>query len=59
MGVRETGNTIQLPQMVKLLPASGEQLVGVALMADVKQQLVLREVQHAVQGHRQLHNAEV
>ena len=28
-------------------------------MADVKQQLVLRKVQHAVQGHRQLHNAEV
>ena len=28
-------------------------------MADVKQQLVLREVQHAVQGHRQLHNTEV
>mgnify|MGYP007019925133 CR=1 FL=1 len=39
------------------LAPPGQQLVGVALMADVKQQLVLREVQHAVQGHCQLHNA--
>ena len=59
MGVRETGNTIQLPQMVKLLPASGEQLVGVALMPHVEHQPVSRRIEHAVDSHRQLDRAEV
>ena len=35
--------------MVKLLPASGEQLVGVALMPHVEYDLILRRFQYTVQ----------
>ena len=55
----KAGNAVFTAQLGEALAPPGQQLVGVALMADVKQQLVLRKVQHAVQGHRQLHNAEV
>ena len=59
MGVRETGNTIQLPQMVKLLPASGEQLVSVALMPHVEYNLILRRFQYTVQRHCKLYGAKI
>ena len=39
--------------------AAGEDLVGVALVADVPQQLVALEVEDVVQGDRQLDDAEV
>ena len=43
----------------KARAAAGQQFVGVALVADVKQKLVLREIQHAMQGNRQFDHAEV
>ena len=57
--VREAGNTIQLPQMIKLLPASGKQLVSVALMPYVKYDLILGCFQHTVQCHGQLYSAKI
>ncbi len=39
--------------------AAGEQLVGVALMADVKEQAVGAEVKDVVQGDGELDDAEV
>ena len=39
--------------------AAGEQLVDVRLVAGVEEDLVLRRVEHPVQGDRQLHDAEV
>ena len=59
VGVRETGNAIQLPQLGKALAAAGQQFVGIALMAYIKHDLVRGRGQHPVQSHRQLHSTEV
>ena len=45
--------------MVKLLPASGEQFVGIALMPYIEYDLILRGLQHAVQCHCKLYHAKV
>ena len=59
MGVREARNAIQLPQMVKLLPASGEQFVGIALMPYIEYDLILGRFQHTVQRHGKLYGAKI
>ena len=59
VGVRETGNTIQLPQLGKALTAAGQQLVGLALMAHIKHDLIRGGGQHPVQSHRQLHGTQI
>ena len=45
--------------MVKLLPASGEQLVGVALMPHVEYDLILRRFQYTVQRHGKFYGAKI
>lgn len=45
--------------MVKLLPASGKQFVGVALMPHIKNDLILGRFQHTVQRHGQLYGAKI
>ena len=52
-------NAVFAAQLGKARAAAGQQLVGVALVADVKQKLVLREIQHAMQGNRQFDYTEV
>ena len=59
VGVRETGNAIQLPQLGKALPAAGQQFMGIALMTDIKHDLVFRRFQYAVQCNGQLYRTEV
>ena len=59
VGVRETGNAIQLPQLGKALAAAGQQLVGIALMAYIKHDLIRGGGQHPVQSHRQLHSTQI
>ena len=59
VGVREAGNSIQLPQMSKLLPASGKQFVGVALMPHIKYDLILGGFQHTVQCNGQFYSAKI
>ena len=49
----------QLPQMGKPFPASGEQLVDIALVSHVKQNPVPVGIEHLVQGHRQLHGSQI
>ena len=44
---------------VEVLPPAGEYLVGVGLMPDVPDQLVLRQVEYEMQGHGELHHAHV
>jgi hypothetical protein len=39
-------------------PASGQDLVGVSLVADVPDEPVVRRVEHVMQGHRQLDGAQ-
>ena len=52
-------DTVLAAQLRKTGPAAGQQLVGVALVAYIKQQLVLRKIQHTVQSDRQFHNTQI
>lgn len=57
--VREAGDAPQLPKPAELLPPPGEDLVGVALVAHVKDELVLRGAECPVQGHSEFDGAKV
>ncbi len=56
---REAVQTARLPDGVKTILASREQLVNVSLMAHVPDKLVFGRAEHVVQGQRQLHHAEI
>ena len=58
-GLGEAGEAPELPQGGKQLLAPGQGLVDVALMAHVEHQPVRRGVEHPVDGHGQLHHAQV
>ena len=47
-----------LPQSLKRLAAAGQNLVGIGLMADVPDDLVLGRVKDVVNGDGQLHSAQ-
>ena len=55
----ETGNAVLFAQFRETFPAPRQQLMGIALVTDVKKQFVLRQIQRTVQCHRQFHNAKV
>ena len=54
----ETGQPAALAQRADALAAAGEDLVRIGLMADVPDQPVGRRVEHVVQRHRELDDAE-
>ena len=56
--VREPGEAAVLPDRAEAVAAAGEQLVRVALVADVPDDLVARALEHAVQRHGELDGAE-
>ena len=56
--LRVTGEPAARAQGAEVLPPR-QQLVDVRLMPGVEDERVLRGVEHAVQGDRQLHDAEV
>ena len=56
---RESGDTAQLAQCGHAVTATGQDLVGVGLVAHVPHHAVVRGVEHIVQGHRQLDRPEV
>ena len=49
----------QLAQPTHLIPAPGEQLVGIALMAHVEDQLIPGKIKGTMQGDGQFHHAQV
>ena len=57
--VGEAGDAVFLAQRRKTGAPPRQQLMGIALVADVKQQFVLRQVQGAVQRNGELHHAQV
>ena len=57
--VREAADAPRVAQLIEARLAAGDDLVGVALVAYVPQQLVLLEIEDVVQRKRQLHRAEV
>ncbi len=54
----ESGETAALAKGADAVAATGEDLVRIGLVADVPDELVLRRVEHMVQGDRQLDDAE-
>ena len=59
VGLGETGKAPRLAEGVEAVLPAGEDLVGVALVADVPDDAVLRRVEHPVEGDRQLHRPQV
>ena len=55
----ETGEPVQLPQRRHVVPAAGQQLVDVGLMAHVPYDAVFVHVEDAVQRQSQLHDAQI
>ena len=59
VGVRETGQAVELAELCKALAAAGQQLVRITLVAHIEHDLVLRGRKDAVQRYRQLHSPQV
>ena len=59
VGLGKAAESAELPQRGKQLPPPGQRLVDVALMAHVEHKPVPGCVKHPVNGHRQLHHAQV
>src|SRR5882672_9811811 len=54
----ETGKASALTHRTHASAASGQDLVRIGLMADIPDDLVLRRIEDAVQGHGELDDAE-
>ena len=59
IGLGEAGKPAVLTQCGKIVPASCDYLVRIALMADIKDDAVNARVINPVQRDRQLHRSEV
>ena len=55
----EAGKAIGTAQRIKSRRPSGQQLMGVALVPHIKDDLILRGVKDTVQRHRQLHQPQI
>ena len=58
-GLGETGQSAVLPQMRKIRLASGQQLMHIRLMPNIKNQAVYLGIKNGFDGHAQLHHAQV
>ena len=54
----EAGKAVFLPQRTNAVTASGQDLVRVALVADIEDQPVIRRIENLVDGDGQLHHAQ-
>ena len=59
LGVGEARDPVFSAQLRETGAASGQQLVGIALVTHVKQELILREFHNAVQRHGQFDHAQI
>ena len=56
---QETIQALVLANRGKAVETAGEELVDIALVADIEEKLVARRVEHTVQGDREFHDTEV
>lgn len=56
---RKAGKPVLLAKVLKPIPAAGQQLMGIALVAHVEDQLILGAIIHQMQGDGQLHHAKI
>ena len=54
----KSADPVQCPQGCKTVAAPGQDLVGIGLMPHIPDDLVLRGVEHTMQGDRQLHHTK-
>ena len=57
--LREPGDAAELPQRRKRFPSPGQDLVHIALMADIEYESVFFGVIYPVDRDRELHRAEI
>ena len=57
--LRKTAHAAKFAQAGKILPASRQKLVGVGLMSNIPDHLVLRQIKHQMHRHGKLHHTEV
>ena len=57
--LRESGHPFPRSEVCELVQASGEELVGVALVADIKEEAVVSEIKDAVHRDGEFDNSEV
>ena len=57
--VWKSRNAVQLTKLIELPAPSCKDLMGVALMAHIEHDLILRSLQHTVQCHRKLYHTKV
>ena len=55
----KAGDSAALPQGREAVAPSGQQLMNIALMPHIKNQMILRRGEHPVNSERQLHRTEV
>ena len=56
---QEAVQSLVLADRGKAIESAGEELVDIALVADIEEELVARRVEDSVQGECEFHNAEV
>ncbi len=56
---RVAGQSPRRSESIELAPPSGQQLVGIGLVAGVEEDRIVRRMKHPVQGDGQLHDAEI
>ena len=54
----EAGQATALPQRAHLVAPSGQDLVGIALVADIEDQLVIGRIEHGMDRHGEFHHAK-
>ena len=59
MRFRETGDAVLLAQCGKLLSASRQQFMSIALMSHVPDNGILWAVENTVESHSQLHDTQI
>ena len=58
-GLGESGDSAELPQMRKIRPAAGQQLMHIRLMTNIKNQAVNIRIKHGLDGDGKLNNAQI
>ncbi len=58
-GFRKTGHAAKLAQMIKFLPAAGEELMDIGLMSHIEYQPIHPGIEHGFDGNAKLYNAQV
>ena len=59
LAFREAGQAVQIPQCVEIVHPPGQHFIGIDLVPDVENDLILRQVKCRDQSKRQFHHAQI